>query len=35
MSTSRYLGRAVSDDDDDTVAIETNLKKARAKLAMF
>ena len=33
---SKYLGRIVSDEnDDDTLAIESNLKKARMKWAMF
>ena len=31
----KYLGRIVSEDDNDSLAIEANLKKARAKWAMF
>ena len=31
----KYLGRIVSEDDDDTPAIEANIKKARTKWAMF
>ena len=31
----KYLGRVVSDDDDDSLAIEANLKKAKAKWAIF
>jgi hypothetical protein len=31
----KYLGRIVSEGDDDTPAIEANLKKAKAKWAMF
>ena len=35
VSEFKYLGRVVSEDDDDSPAIETNLKKARMKWAMF
>ena len=30
-----YLGRVVSEDDNDSLAIEANLKKERRKWAMF
>jgi hypothetical protein len=35
VSEFKYLGRIVSEDDDDTSAIEANLKKVWAKLAMY
>jgi hypothetical protein len=35
VSEFKYMGRIVSEDDDDTLAIEANLKKAKAKWAMF
>ena len=35
VSKFKYLGRVVSEDDDDSPAIETNLKKARMRWAMF
>ena len=35
VNTFKYLGRIVSEDDDDTPAIEANIKKAKAKWAMF
>ena len=31
----KYLGRILSEKDDDSPAIEANLRKARAKWAMF
>ena len=31
----KYLGRVVSEDDDDSQAIEAKIKKARMKWAMF
>ena len=35
VSKFKYLGRVVSEDDDDSPAIEANLKKARMRWAMF
>ena len=35
MWEEKYLGRIVSEDDDDTPAIEANIKKAKAKWAMY
>jgi hypothetical protein len=34
VKTFKYLGRMVSEDDDDTPAIDANIKKAKAKWAM-
>ena len=33
-TTFKYLGRVISDDNNDTVVIETNFKKAFKKLLM-
>jgi len=35
VSEFKYMAKAVSEDDDDTLLIEANLKEAKAKWAMF